>query len=259
MLSRQDISTAEKTNSPLATIDDSKASLAGTFMHELGHTFGLTHGGGPDKLIEYKPNFISVMNYFHYAPWTGLTAQGTTGRDAWTLDYSRHALSSVNEEELYENQGLQGPLTCRQGNPPILRPCKILFNSIPVADPPDDTGFLITIGHPFLDEIDWNNDGIISSDPLMPTVDTNRPGAINRCTAAANPVVLENLDSHIDWNVLVLPPQSDSQTRSSDAPNGPNPLETREMDQFEYFTILEADWFDQTAPTDEMLKDGFEE
>ncbi len=36
-------------------------SLAGTFMHELGHTVGLRHGGGQD--LNYKPNYISVMSY----------------------------------------------------------------------------------------------------------------------------------------------------------------------------------------------------
>lgn len=33
-----------------------------TFAHELGHTFGLRHGGNDD--IAYKPNYLSVMN-----PW----------------------------------------------------------------------------------------------------------------------------------------------------------------------------------------------
>jgi hypothetical protein len=39
---------------------------AGTFMHELGHNLGLWHGGGlfdHGEFINYKPNFISVMNY----------------------------------------------------------------------------------------------------------------------------------------------------------------------------------------------------
>ena len=34
---------------------------AGTFMHELGHTLGLKHGG-TDKIND-KPNYLSVMNY----------------------------------------------------------------------------------------------------------------------------------------------------------------------------------------------------
>jgi Domain of unknown function DUF11/Cep192 domain 4/HYDIN/CFA65/VesB-like, Ig-like domain len=40
---------------------------AGTFMHELGHNLGLNHGGGlfdQGDFTNYKPNFISVMNYY---------------------------------------------------------------------------------------------------------------------------------------------------------------------------------------------------
>jgi hypothetical protein len=36
--------------------------LGGGFMHELGHNLGLHHGGFED-LPNYKPNYISVMNY----------------------------------------------------------------------------------------------------------------------------------------------------------------------------------------------------
>ena len=34
---------------------------AGTIMHELGHNLGLLHGGGDND--NYKPNYLSVMNY----------------------------------------------------------------------------------------------------------------------------------------------------------------------------------------------------
>lgn len=39
----------------------SEWSHAGTFMHELGHNLGLRHGGGDHT--NYKPNYLSVMNY----------------------------------------------------------------------------------------------------------------------------------------------------------------------------------------------------
>lgn len=247
-----------KTHSPTATIDDSKASMAGALMHELGHALGLTHGGGQDRATFLKPNFISVMNYFHATPWTAVTAQGTTGRDAWTLDYSRQVLASVDETSLREDQGLDGPLLCRQGNPPILRPCKVLFNSKPVADPADQSEVSITIGHPFLDDMDWNNDGIISSEPLNPTVDTTRTYERSRCSGGLNPVFLEQMDSFTDWDVLSLAPPLDDPTRAVAGARGPSAEGIVEMDQFEYFSILEQDWFDQTAMPDELFKDGFE-
>ena len=37
------------------------ATWAGVTMHELGHNFGLLHGG--DTCDNYKPNYLSVMNY----------------------------------------------------------------------------------------------------------------------------------------------------------------------------------------------------
>lgn len=40
----------------------------GTFMHELGHTLGLGHGGTVDDHENYKPNYYSVMSYMWQTP-----------------------------------------------------------------------------------------------------------------------------------------------------------------------------------------------
>lgn len=72
---------------------------AGTFMHELGHTLGLKHGGGDH--LTYKPNYLSVMNY-HFQ------FDGIPGRTP-TFDYSRWAPSTMwtlNEHGLDEPTGL---------------------------------------------------------------------------------------------------------------------------------------------------------
>lgn len=42
-------------------VDGTFAHHTGTFMHELGHTMGLRHGGGDD--VNFKPNLLSIMNY----------------------------------------------------------------------------------------------------------------------------------------------------------------------------------------------------
>lgn len=73
---------------------------AGTFMHELGHTLGLNHGGGEDDDVNYKPNYVSVMNYTYQ-----LDNQHVNGR---RLDYSRGLLPDLNEFALSEASGL-GP------------------------------------------------------------------------------------------------------------------------------------------------------
>ena len=73
---------------------------AGTFMHELGHTLGLQHGGGDS--IQFKPNYLSVMNYSFQFP--GLHRNGTDG----LFDYSRFDLPPLDENSLYEAAGLGG-------------------------------------------------------------------------------------------------------------------------------------------------------
>ncbi|OII13929.1 hypothetical protein [Curtobacterium sp. MCBA15_008] len=78
--------------------DDAKM---GTFVHELGHTLGLGHGGG-DAWVNYKPNYLSVMNYTFQID--GL--ETADGKAFW--DYSDRKLPSLDERALDERKGL-GP------------------------------------------------------------------------------------------------------------------------------------------------------
>ena len=76
-------------------ISDNDTAQAGTFMHELGHTLGLNHGG--DDGDNYKPNHISVMNYMYQT-------KGLAGTGA--INYSEFALPALKEEELDEGKGI---------------------------------------------------------------------------------------------------------------------------------------------------------
>ncbi|HZU14806.1 MAG TPA: PxKF domain-containing protein [Chloroflexota bacterium] len=70
----------------------------GTVMHELGHNLGLFHGGIDD--INYKPNYLSVMNYsFQFSGVPGGTAP-------YGLDYSRSALPDLPKSMLNDSVGL---------------------------------------------------------------------------------------------------------------------------------------------------------
>ncbi|MEO8168121.1 MAG: hypothetical protein ABI623_07740, partial [bacterium] len=73
---------------------------AGTFMHEMGHTLGLGHGGGDH--INYKPNYISVMSYTWQTPFKWA--------NTWRLNYSYSKLPSLDESNLDEAVGLNPPV-----------------------------------------------------------------------------------------------------------------------------------------------------
>ncbi|MEW5870826.1 MAG: hypothetical protein AB1894_16250 [Chloroflexota bacterium] len=78
---------------------------AGTFMHELGHNLNLRHGGADSD--NYKPNYLSIMNYSHQGGILGLTANDG-------LDFSPRALpvltgGILDENNLDECQALNDP------------------------------------------------------------------------------------------------------------------------------------------------------
>jgi hypothetical protein len=83
---------------------------AALFMHELGHNLGLRHGGDPfnDQGSNYKPNYLSVMNYDFY--FTGIPYAATPGSTTiagYRLDYSDVKLPDLNKADLDENAGIQ--------------------------------------------------------------------------------------------------------------------------------------------------------
>ena len=78
---------------------------AGTFMHELGHTLGLQHGGNDD--INKKPNYLSVMNYAFQMEGIPRRPDGKRRR----FDYSTAPLPNLDETMLTEVKGITGPTT----------------------------------------------------------------------------------------------------------------------------------------------------
>ena len=70
----------------------------GTFVHEFGHALGQKHGG--DDHSNYKPNYLSVMNYSFQTSGV-LKTNGTK-----YFGYSSFKLPSLNEKNLNEKKGL---------------------------------------------------------------------------------------------------------------------------------------------------------
>ena len=77
---------------------------AGTLMHEFGHNLDLGHGGDENK--NFKPNYISIMNYAFQLRGLAPTDPDGGGPLAARVDYSVADLANLNENNLNENAGV---------------------------------------------------------------------------------------------------------------------------------------------------------
>jgi hypothetical protein len=114
----------------------------GTFMHELGHNLGLHHGGDVDA--NYKPNYISVMNYFFQVGIPYANTPGSTDIAGYRLDYSEQALPTLDENHLNEQLGIGAT-----GSTDISYYLNSLDDYVPV---------------PTSGPVDWNHNGVIEPD-----------------------------------------------------------------------------------------------
>lgn len=136
--------------------------ISGTFMHELGHNLGLQHGG--DEPANYKLNYLSVMNYLYQggipyrAPgdtlpfgtwWVSPPAAEAARVIGLRLDYSDAVLPALDEFHLDERAGVGGPASSTD--------VTWYYSCTPVGC---RNGFAHVAAGP----LDWNNDGVISSD-----------------------------------------------------------------------------------------------
>lgn len=143
------------------------AEQAGTFMHELGHTIGLRHGGSDHR--GFKPNYLSVMNYFFQN--AGLIRNGRSS----VYDFSRFVVPPLDETNLDETVGLNaGAVAPGYGTRQIVfRDGRTIRQAVNDANAP----------------IDWNDNGSATDTGL--TWDVNND---NQSTT---------LTSFDDWAALV--------------------------------------------------------
>jgi hypothetical protein len=83
--------------------------VGGTFMHELGHNLGLLHGGNVGA--NFKPNYLSVMNYRFQSGIPYASTLGSTSLAGHRLDYSGTVLPTLDEAHLNETLGIQAGST----------------------------------------------------------------------------------------------------------------------------------------------------
>ncbi|MDQ7029821.1 MAG: hypothetical protein Q9O62_08610 [Ardenticatenia bacterium] len=209
--------TAPPRNGPSGLpVDGSIEEHTGTFLHELGHSIGLGHGGG--NAINYKPNYLSVMNY-HFQI-RGILFDGNSdmmadilavdfdqdGRnDTRRYMYSNQVLPSLSETALNEPAGIGDgtvltrygpagwPLLWRwaNGNQPIdwNRDGDTVDTGVnALASPPNPAGL----------SADMNNDGVCVTAGSNGTLETTpsgddvvvgnriRTGLNRRCDTTAN-------------------------------------------------------------------------
>jgi uncharacterized repeat protein (TIGR01451 family) len=135
------------------------------FMHELGHTLGLRHGGGDN--IHCKPNYFSIMSYTHQLAGVPPT---------FSFNYSSQVLPPLDESNLNE--------------------------AVTLGDGSDQTifkagGFDIgpnanTAGNV---PIDWDQDGILGESGAAVTNNN-----INNIVVSGGSVINEVLNGFNDWN-----------------------------------------------------------
>jgi hypothetical protein len=145
----------------------------GTLMHELGHNLNFDHEGV--DAINCKPNYLSVMSY---------SRSDSSLISNRSLDYSRKALNTLDENNLNENTGIAASVPPGQ---------TIVYGPPPVRFGTTGNG------------LDWNRNGIIGDVGVM--ADLNHIGVGNEsdttiwkgCTST--PGEVEN--SYNDWNRVV--------------------------------------------------------
>ena len=88
---------------------------ASIFLHEIGHNFGLHHGGGDTD--NFKPNYFSIMNY---AFSNGLSFDwNNDGRgDGLGIDFDRDGIADVRRFQYSALAGLPIPPALNEGVPP---------------------------------------------------------------------------------------------------------------------------------------------
>jgi hypothetical protein len=174
---------------------------AGTFMHELGHNLGLNHGGPPNDYENYKPNYLSVMNYSFQTRGLIVDGPGCAPPCEGQIDYSRFAPPSIDEQvKVPTHMGLNETLGLNGGDSiqsygtryycvdSAQSPPHIVDRIVPPPTTAPNANDMIN------GPIDWNCDGRFES-MVQADIDKSLKG---------NTPVFSTLSSYQDWPNLIF-------------------------------------------------------
>jgi hypothetical protein len=140
--------------------------VGGTVMHELGHNLGLRHGGSDD--VNYKPNYLSVMNYrFQLGGIPYAATPGSIAIVGRRLDYSDAALPTLDKAHLDETLGIQGGPTDTD-----------ITTWSAVDSPVNVNGPLFPEG-PTSGPLDWNQDGTATDRDVSQDINYFNPPSLS--------------------------------------------------------------------------------
>jgi hypothetical protein len=210
-----------------------RENRASTFMHELGHTLGLGHGGQNHE--NNKPNYLSIMNYAYVSPWNIITAQGTNVADYWRLDFSRKAMIDLDETNLDEAKSLQGPA----GR-------VVFYNSAAETDPEPVSRTISRANRPTMN---WNRN---SEDPESATYQLD----ISRNDEDDDPHYDSTLESFTDWNRIWYHLTGTEDFNDRGRWPFAEPAKGMDVDSIQAFYNVE--WIDTTVFDDLIFENGFE-
>lgn len=147
--------------------------VGGVFMHELGHTLNLGHGGvGIRNSTNFKPNHLSVMNY-SFSKGLLIRPEGSDKAQRTTLDYSRfgpETIPSLDERNLVEKGGLHGSSIIDSFG-------TIYYTGF------YDMGVIIDYAN---GDIDWNNNNNIDSSPVSANINKDHHRLLQDFVCVAN-------------------------------------------------------------------------
>jgi hypothetical protein len=188
--------------------------IGGTFMHELGHNLGMSHGGGfistgdAESLPEFKPNYLSVMNYNYQFVGIGVgAAVGDKVPKACALDADCPAGALCTFGRCRRLDYSTQVLPTGTATPGLLDENGRLDEGAGLGSGTSDTFFFVDAACQFHEAatqgpVDWDGDGVAGDDAAA-TADLNPEAHPSSQLCGVD--TTERFRGHADWGPAGAP------------------------------------------------------